>query len=286
VNNILIVTGVSGAGKSSVVRFLEDLGYYCVDNMPPVLLMKFAELCLGISEKSMNVAFVMDIRGGKLFQDLFDGLRALKEAGYKYEILYLEASDDVLVARYKESRRKHPLQSDDMLIIDAIRQEKEILQEVKKRADHLIDTSNLSQKELKTRLYKIFKQREIADDFILHVVSFGFKYGILTEADLVFDVRFLPNPFYIDELRAHTGKDEPVAKYVMSYNVTQTFVDKLMDMLLFLLPNYIEEGKSQLIIGIGCTGGKHRSVAIAEEVNRRLNEHQYYSVINHRDIEK
>ncbi|MBZ4646611.1 MAG: RNase adapter protein RapZ [Petroclostridium sp.] len=281
----VIITGLSGAGKSQAIRCMEDLGFYCVDNMPPALIPKFAEICFQSQGKIEKVALVIDIRGGDLFNELFNGLDSLTEAGYMYEILFLEASDEVLIKRYKESRRKHPLASEGR-IVEAIEAERKLLQDVRNRADHIIDTSNLLARQLKEQLTSIFVEGKQFEGIIITVLSFGFKYGIPLDSDLVFDVRFLPNPYYINSLKDHTGQDEDVRNYVLKWPQANEFLKKLEDLVEFLIPNYIEEGKSQLVISIGCTGGKHRSVTIAEALYKYLIEKNHRAIIHHRDIEK
>ncbi|MCF6465552.1 RNase adapter RapZ [Clostridium sp. Cult2] len=278
----VIITGMSGAGKSQAMKAMEDIGYYCMDNLPPALLPKFAELCYQSKRNIDKVAVVVDIRGGIFFEDLFKGLEELNEKGIKYRILFLDALDNVLIKRYKELRRPHPLNQNGR-IIDGILEERKLLQEVKNKADFIIDTSKLTIGMLKEEIYKIFFEGLELRKLTISVVSFGFKHGILLDADLVFDVRFIPNPYYIPELRDFTGEDENVRKYVFDWEQTNIFVDKLMDMLEFLIPNYIKEGKTQLIIGIGCTGGKHRSVAIANEIEKRLKENEHRAIVSHRD---
>ncbi len=281
----VIITGLSGAGKSQVVKFMEDLGYFCVDNLPPALIPKFAEICVQANGKMDKVALVMDIRGRELFNDLSYGLGALKEAGFSYKILYLEASDQALIKRFKESRRIHPLAPEGRLIRGII-EERNILKEIRNKAHHIIDTSNLTTRQLKEHISKIFTSGEQLEGMLINIISFGFKYGIPIECDLAFDVRFIPNPYYIDSLKRYNGKNENVRDYVLKNGETIKFMSKLNDMLEFLIPNYIKEGKSQLVIGIGCTGGKHRSVAIADSLHKALTEKQYRVVIDHRDIDK
>lgn len=282
---LVIVTGLSGAGKSQVVKCLEDIGYFCVDNLPPSLIPKFVEICFQSRGKMDKIALIMDIRGGELFKDIFPGLSAIKEAGFTYEILFLEASDDVLIKRFKESRRNHPLAPEGR-IGKAIKEERAILQDIKKEANHIIDTSNLTTRQLKEEIARIFLEGKSFEGLIISVISFGFKYGLPRDCDLVFDVRFIPNPYYISSLKKLTGKHEAVKEYVLKSGETVEFIARLSDMLEFLIPNYIKEGKSQLVIGIGCTGGKHRSVAIADSIYRILAEKQHRVVIEHRDIDK
>lgn len=282
----VIVTGLSGAGKTQAIRNLEDLGYFCVDNLPPTLIPKFAEACYNTDGRIDKIALVIDIRGGKFFDDLFVSLKYLKEAGYKYEILFLEASDEVLIKRFKESRRKHPLAPDGRLL-NGILMERNRLREVKDRADNIIDTSKLATRELREEITKIYSEEgQVETQLIITVLSFGFKYGIPLDSDLAFDVRFLPNPYYIPELKKYSGNDKPVSDYVMSFKETRDFIDKLEDMLEFLIPNYLKEGKRQLIVSIGCTGGRHRSVTIANAIYNRLKDHGHKVNIDHRDIEE
>lgn len=281
----VIITGMSGAGKSQAIKVLEDINYYCMDNLPPSLLPNFAELCNNSSDQIDKVAVVADIRGGIFFKDLFHSLEELKNMDIKYHILYLDASDDELVKRYKELRRPHPL-STTGTIIDGIHAERERLEDVKKRSDYIIDTTNMKLGRLKEEIYNIFVQGNITYNLNITVMSFGYKYGIPQDADLVLDVRFLPNPFYIEELKNYTGNDKNVQDYVMSFDTTFVFINKLKDMLLFLLPHYIKEGKTSLVVAIGCTGGKHRSVTIANKIAANLSKENYRVMLNHRDVEK
>lgn len=281
----VIVTGMSGAGKSLVTNYLEDIGFFCVDNLPPALIPKFAEISAQSEGKMEKIALVIDIRGGELLHDLFPALAEVKESGFSYEILFLEADDDVLVKRYKESRRQHPLAPEGRLI-KGIREERKALQTIKSNANYIIDTSTLVTRQLKQEINGIFLEGKTFKGIVINVVSFGFKYGIPTDCDLVFDVRFIPNPYYIAPMKKQTGKDLMVKEFVLNASETKEFIFRLDDMLDFLIPNYIKEGKSQLDIGIGCTGGRHRSVAIADEIYRRLEEKLHRVVIEHRDIEK
>ncbi|EPR12911.1 RNase adapter RapZ [Ruminiclostridium papyrosolvens] len=281
----VIVTGMSGAGKSLVTKYLEDIGFFCVDNLPPALIPKFAEISAQSEGKMEKIALVIDIRGGELLHDLFPALAEVKESGFSYEILFLEADDDVLVKRYKESRRQHPLAPEGRLI-KGIREERKALQTIKSNANYIIDTSTLVTRQLKQEINGIFLEGKTFKGIVINVVSFGFKYGIPTDCDLVFDVRFIPNPYYIAPMKMQTGKDQMVKEFVLNASETKEFIAKLDNMLDFLIPNYIKEGKSQLDIGIGCTGGRHRSVAIADEIYRRLEEKLHRVVIEHRDIEK
>lgn len=282
----VIVTGLSGAGKTQAVRCLEDLGFFCVDNLPPTLIPKFAEACYQTDGKIDKIALVIDIRGGKFFDDLFESLKYLKLQQYQYEILFLDASDEVLVKRFKETRRKHPLSPEGRLI-NGISLERNRLKEVKTRADQIIDTSRLSTRELRDKMLKIFSENgQIESELMITIVSFGFKYGIPVDSDLVFDVRFLPNPFYIPELKKFSGNEQPVRDYVMGHDVTREFLAKLDDMLEFLIPSYLKEGKRQLIISIGCTGGRHRSVTMANEIHEKLISNGHKATVDHRDIEE
>ncbi len=281
----VIITGLSGAGKSQAVRSMEDMGYYCIDNMPPALIPKFAELCFGSQGKLSKVALVSDIRGGEMFNQLFEGLDELQRSGYNYEILFLDASNETLIKRYKESRRKHPLSTDDRLP-EAIAREREMLAEVRKKANPLLDTTHNTNKHLKAELDAIYNAREQDQSIVINILSFGFKYGIPLDSDLVFDVRFLPNPYYIEDLKRKNGLDESVSGYVMSFPQSKEFKDKLCDMIDFLVPQYIEEGKAQLVISIGCTGGKHRSVTLAEELLNHLKLKRYRIFATHRDYLK
>ena len=281
----MIVTGMSGAGKTSVLKFLEDINFFCVDNLPPALLPKFAELCYEQEGEIARVAMGIDIRGGKLFNDLFEVLSDLQEKGYEYEILFLDASDDVLIKRYKETRRSHPL-SRNGSIQEGIRKEREMLKDVKTKATYIIDTSQILTRQLKEQINSIFVENKKYENLVITIQSFGFKYGIPTDSDLVFDVRFLPNPFYIQELKEMTGNDEPVSSYVMNFEESQIFLKKLVDMVEFLIPHYIKEGKNNLVISIGCTGGKHRSVTLANALYGALDKDKHTMLLKHHDIEK
>lgn len=281
----VIITGMSGAGKSQVVKYMEDLGYFCVDNLPPALIPKFADICFQSGGKMNRIALVIDIRGGELLNDLFPALNTLKEAGLSYEILFLEASDEVLIKRFKETRRSHPLAGEGR-IIKGIKEERKILENIKLKSNHIIDTSNLTPRKLKEEISSIFVEGRDFEGMIISIISFGFKYGIPMDSDLVFDVRFIPNPFYINSMRKLTGRNEAVRDYVLKHTETEEFIRKLTDMLEFLIPNYIKEGKSQLVIAIGCTGGKHRSVAISDSIFRILEEKGHRVVVEHRDIDK
>lgn len=280
----VIVTGLSGAGKTEATRSLEDLGYFCVDNLPPTLIPKFAEACVQSEGKIEKIALVIDIRGGKFFDALFESLIYLRKNEFKYEILFLDASDEVLVKRFKETRRKHPLAQDGR-VVKGISQERNKLREVKDKADNIIDTSKLATRELREKITAIYgEEGQIERELAITVLSFGFKYGIPVDSDLVFDVRFLPNPFYIPELKRFSGNEQPVRDYVFEHKETHDFLNKLEDMLVFLIPSYVKEGKRQLIISIGCTGGRHRSVAIANAIYEKLQYKGKRVNIEHRDI--
>ncbi|MDD2494631.1 MAG: RNase adapter RapZ [Tissierellia bacterium] len=281
----VILTGMSGAGKSQAIKVLEDINYYCMDNMPPALLPNFAELCKSSSKEVNKVAVVADIRGGIFFKDLFNSLEILKNKGIKYSVLFLDASDEDLVKRYKELRRPHPLSSTGT-IIDGIQEERILLKEVKQKSDYIINTTSMTLGRLKEEILAIFLSGKISHNLNISILSFGYKYGLPQDSDLVFDVRFLPNPYYIEELKQFTGNDKNVQDYVMSYDTTVVFINKLMDMLSFLMPHYIKEGKSNLVISIGCTGGKHRSVTIANKIADLLSEANYRVMLTHRDVKK
>lgn len=281
----VIVTGMSGAGKSTTLKTLEDIGYFCVDNLPIQLIMRFAEIAYASDNDINNVAIGVDIRSGVYLEQLSECLRALKESEYNYEILFLDSNDDVLIKRYKETRRNHPLARNGR-VEDGIKLERSRIAFLRKEADYIIDTTSLLTRELKAELDKIFIENAEYNNFIVSIVSFGFKYGIPRDADLVFDVRFLPNPYYNLELRPLTGNDEAIQDFVMQYDEAKEFMNKLVDLLEFLIPNYIKEGKNGLIIGIGCTGGKHRSVTLANGIYKEMETLPYSARIYHRDIEK
>lgn len=283
----VILTGMSGAGKSTAIKMMEDIGFYCVDNLPIALLEKFVELSdLQQNTELQKVAVGIDIRNGQALTELRDTLNRIKAAGVHCEILFLDAEDSVLVKRYKETRRNHPLSGNER-VDKGIEEERKQMAFLKERADYIIDTSRLLTRELKTELDKIFVQNQDYKNLFITVLSFGFKYGIPADSDLVFDVRFLPNPYYVEGLRAKTGNDKEIQDYVFQFQEARVFVEKLEDMLNFLIPNYITEGKNQLVIAVGCTGGKHRSVTLANELYRRLSVKKEYGVkIEHRDIGK
>ena len=282
----VVVTGMSGSGKRTVMKMVEDVGFYCVDNLPIQLIEKFVELIAMPNSEISKVALGLDVRTDQSFGDAQRVLEKLRENGYLFEILFLEASDSVLLKRYKETRRMHPL-SPEGRVEEGVHKEREILKGIRDKADYVIDTSNLLTRELKEEIDHIFVRNEEYNSLMVTVLSFGFKNGIPADADLVFDVRFLPNPFYIDELKHKTGNDKEVQDYVMSFPEATEFLEKLVDMLDFLIPNYVKEGKHQLVIGIGCTGGKHRSVTLANELFTRMKEHGNYGIkLYHRDIKQ
>lgn len=283
---LVIITGMSGAGKTIAVQSLEDLGFFCVDNLPPVLIPKFAELIEQSKGRIGKVALVIDLRGREFFTSLSESLRYLNENyTLTHEILFLDATDSTLVQRYKESRRKHPL-APTGAPLEGIQQERKLLEELKGHATQVIDTSSLKPAQLKEKIISRFTNLENSG-ISINVISFGFKYGIPIDADLIFDVRFLPNPHYVDNLRPNTGQDPDVYDYVMKWTETQEFLAKLLDMLHFLVPQYKKEGKSQIVIGIGCTGGKHRSVAIAEYLGKMMGNSETEVVrVSHRDSER
>ena len=283
----VIVTGMSGAGKSTALKMLEDVGYFCVDNLPVQLIPKMADLLRVPGSELNKAALGVDIRSGQSLDELAEVLGELDGAGMKYEILFLESSDNVLIKRYKETRRFHPLAGNDSRVDEGIQKERERILFLKKKADYLIDTSHMLTRELKRELNKIFVQNKEYKNLYISVLSFGFKYGIPPDADLVFDVRFLPNPYYIEELRPHSGNDRQVRDYVMDNKKAEIFLEKMTDLVEFLIPNYVQEGKAQLVIGIGCTGGKHRSVTLANELFEILSKNENYGIrIEHRDIGK
>lgn len=281
----VIVTGMSGAGRTQASHCMEDMGYYCIDNLPPVLIDKFADICRHSQGKLEKVALVMDLRGGYLFEQLTEELSNLRKNGYEYEILFLDSNDETLIKRYKETRRKHPLAAEGS-ITDGIKKEREILKSIRESSDYIIDTSNMTIGNLKKKITELFSWGENKENFMINVESFGFKFGMALDADLVFDVRFLPNPYYVPELKHKTGTDKDVVDYVFADEVTHEFTKKLYDMVDFLVPQYTEEGKNNLVIAIGCTGGRHRSVAIAESLAKHLSGKNAAVTVSHRDIDK
>ncbi len=282
----LIVTGQSGAGKSRTASILEDLGYYCVDNLPPELIGQFAEICLATTGRFEKVALVSDVRAGQSFSGLLDAMDALDAKGVEYSVVYVEAATEVIVHRYKETRRSHPLSKDGTPLQDAVIKEKQLLARVRERADYLIDTSALTTAGLRSELIRLFEGDEPQRAMVVNVQSFGFKYGLPMDADLVFDVRFLPNPYYIAELRQKTGLMPEVRDFVFSYQQTADYMTRVEDLLAFSLPLYFEEGKTELVIAVGCTGGRHRSVAVARAIGEYVAKRGFPTVVNHRDIDR
>ncbi len=283
---MIVVTGVSGAGKSTALKMLEDIGYFCMDNLPVPLVYKLADMMSQQSIELEKVALGIDVRSRKKFHELEDALAHLEKSGIICEILFLDSADDVLVKRYKETRRIHPLAENGRLE-DSIKKERDYLKKLRKKADYLIDTSQMLTRELQAELTKIFVDNKEYKNIYVTILSFGFKYGIPTDADLVFDVRFLPNPYYMEELRSKTGNDKEIQDFVMANGKADAFLDKLEDLIRFLIPNYVTEGKHQLVVAIGCTGGKHRSVTLANGLYNRLRAEEGFGIkIDHRDIEK
>ncbi len=279
--DFIVVTGLSGAGKSQAVHALEDMGYFCVENLPPDLVGKFLEL-LDAQQRIDKVAVAIDTRGQAFFDRVLGALTALAERGIRYRILFLEAREEVLLHRYKETRRRHPLAAEGR-VLEAIRLERRQLEEVRGWAHIVVDTSDLTPRQLRAELGRMFAEAEGEDSLLIQLVSFGFKHGLPLDADLVFDVRFLPNPNYVQELRHHTGLDEEVREYVLHWPITQELLTRLAGLIEFLLPQYSQEGKSQVVLAIGCTGGQHRSVVIAEELAQALRASGRRISVEHRD---
>lgn len=280
----VIISGLSGAGKSKAASFMEDMDYFCVDNLPAPLIPKFAELGMAGSGEYDRVALVTDVRAGTNFDGLFQALDALEAMKCAYRILFMDAADETIIKRYKETRRMHPLSSTSRSLDEAVRQERTVLAPVRQRAEYIIDTSALSTAKLRGEVLRLFGDGGGTPAMSVSVISFGFKYGIPIEADLVFDVRFLPNPYYIAELRHQTGLDEGVYSFVFGYQQTKDFMAHLESLIGFLLPQYVEEGKAALVIGIGCTGGQHRSVAITKALADFIKQKGYQATENHRDM--
>lgn len=280
----VVVTGMSGGGKSTALKMLEDAGFYCVDNLPASLIEKFVELISMPNGEITKVALGLDVRADQSFKKTTEVLEELKSKGYQFEILFMEASEATLIKRYKETRRIHPLAAEGR-VEEGVRREQEVLQNIRKTSDYVIDTTDLLTRELKMELERIFVQNKEYNSLMVTVMSFGFKHGIPSDADLVFDVRFLPNPFYIDELKHKTGNDKEVQDFVMGFEEAEIFIRKLKDMIQFLIPNYIREGKYRLVIAIGCTGGKHRSVTLANEFYNQMKDQGHYGIkLYHRDV--
>ena len=282
---LVMITGMSGSGKSMIMQVMEDIGFYCIDNLPPQLIPKFVDICEH-SEGSLNkVAIAVDIRSGDMFADIYRSWRQMKEENVDVKMIFAEASDEVLIKRYKETRRKHPLDDKCGSLQEAISFERERLQQLREIADYYVETSHLSVSQLKEEIKNMFLEKK-SDSILVKVMSFGYKYGVSTEADLVLDVRCLPNPFYIPELKSHTGCESCVRDYVMQFPQSQQLFRKIEDLLDFLLPMYVSEGKSQLVVAFGCTGGKHRSITFAELMGDALREKGYRVLKMHRDIAK
>lgn len=281
----VVVTGMSGGGKSTALKMLEDAGFYCVDNLPVSLIEKFVELISLPNSEVSKVVLGLDVRADQSFEEATRTLIGLKSKGYPLEILFMDAGEQVLIKRYKETRRVHPLAQDGR-VEEGLKREREVLDNIKKNADYVIDTTTLLTRELKAELDRIFVENGEYNSLMVTVMSFGFKHGIPSDADLVFDVRFLPNPFYIDDLKQKTGNDKEVQDYVMGFRESEEFMEKLQDMIRFLVPNYVKEGKYRLVIAIGCTGGKHRSVTLANELYKRMKDKDSYAIkLYHRDVD-
>ncbi len=284
---LVIITGMSGAGRTVAMQSLEDQGYFTVDNLPPALIEKFAELCVQSGGAISKIALVCDMRGGEFFAPLLEILRHLRKIGFKYEILFLEAADETLVRRYKESRRRHPLSAQGQ-ITEGIARERALLAELRGQAHKIIDTTSLSSRQLREQVSEAYGHQKISERIRISVISFGFKYGIPMDADLMMDVRFLPNPYYVSELRGLTGEDPKIREFLFSSDkeLMQNFLARYGDLLKYILPKYIEEGKTHLVIGIGCTGGQHRSVLVANEIGSKLKADNYQVSIKHRDMQR
>lgn len=280
-----VITGLSGSGKTQVVRFLEDRGFFCIDNMPPMLIPQVAQVFVSMNGKYDKIAFVVDARAGELINELLDNLKWLRDSGYQCKLLFLDADDETLVKRYKETRRVHPL-SGNKGLLDSIRRERKMLEQLFSASDYIINTSTMSLHELSATLKKIYDSDGVSANLTIDISAFGFKYGLPLDSDLVFDVRCFPNPFYIEGLKEKTGLDKEVRDYVMSFSDSVTFLNKLCEMIIFLLPLYIEEGKTSLTIAIGCTGGKHRSVTMAMLLGEFLTQKGYKVNMVYRDIKK
>lgn len=283
---LLIITGMSGAGKSQVVDFLEDQNWFCIDNLPPALILKFTQLWQQSEESHPNVALVVDIRGGEFFGDFLEELRKLNERGVPYELLFLDSNDETLIKRYKEGRRRHPL-ADKGRLVDSLKQEREALAHIKTRATYYVDTSLLTPKKLRSQVQTlILEGQDLSESFSVTILSFGFKYGLPLDVDMVFDVRFLPNPYYVEELRLQTGEDMAVQEYIAQWPETEEYWEKMLDLIEFVLPQYIKEGRKQIVIGVGCTGGQHRSVYLSCRLFEVLQKQNYKVILSHRDVKR
>lgn len=282
---ILIISGLSGAGKSKAASFLEDMGFYIVDNMPAVMMLKFAEFCAaGVNSRYDRVALVYDVRTASSTTELFDVLEKLRQMDGSCRMLFLTADQGTIIKRYKETRRRHPLCVDSVSLEDAVRQEREVMAPVQEQADYVIDTSRLSTAKLRGELLRLFGDQGEKGGMSVSVISFGYKYGLPMEADLVFDVRFMPNPYYIENLRHKTGMDQEVYDYVFSFQQTEDYMKRLKELLSFSLPLYAEEGKTVLVIAVGCTGGHHRSVSVTRALASYIRQLGYQVSENHRDM--
>ncbi len=284
--DVLIISGLSGGGKSKAASYLEDMGFYIIDNMPAAMILKFAEFCTGASSRYDRVALVYDVRTGSSPAELFDVLDQLKDMESSCRMLFLDASPETIIKRYKETRRRHPLSGRASSLEDAVRREREVMEPVRERADFVIDTSRLSTAKLRGELLRLFGNAEENGGMAVSVTSFGFKYGLPMEADLVLDVRFMPNPFYIEELRPKTGLDIEVSEYVFGFQQTKGYLQRLEDLMTYTLPLYAEEGKAVLVIAVGCTGGHHRSVAVTHALAELIRSQGYQVTENHRDISR
>lgn len=282
---LVIITGLSGAGKSQALRSLEDLGFFCIDNLPPILLPKFAELWNRSGEGMAQVALGIDVRGGVFFDDLFEALKTLEEEGIFYEIVFLEAGDETLVTRFKETRRRHPL-APHSSILEGIKAERKKLEELRGHARVILDTTNLTPQRLRDEMFERFSGDAGLERFVISITSFGFKRGLPRDADLVFDVRCLPNPFYVESLKIKDGNDPEVQQYVMKWPVSRSFLKRIEGLIRFLIPHYTNEGKTHLAIAIGCTGGRHRSVVVANRLAELLRARKHRVILDHRDVEK
>jgi UPF0042 nucleotide-binding protein len=282
--DVTIITGMSGAGRSEAANVLEDLGFFVIDNLPPMLVGKVAELATG-REKPVRYGLVVDVRSGDFLANLGDAIQELQRHGARTRVLFLDAADDVLVRRYEASRRRHPL-SDTERVLDGIARERALLEHLKGDADLIVDTSNLNVHELRDRLHELFGTEARGQGLQVNVVSFGYKHGLPLDVDLVFDCRFLPNPHWVDSLRPHTGLDADVRDYVLQQSATTPFLNELDGLLALTMPGFEEEGKAYLSIGVGCTGGRHRSVVIAEQLAERLRAHDYHATVHHRDVDR
>ena len=279
---IVIITGISGSGKSEAMNVMEDLGYYCVDNLPPEIIPKIVSLGDNSKGKLDKIALGVDIRGYQFLKEINNAIDFLNENKFEYDVIFLESENEVLVNRYKMSRRRHPLSKGEN-VIEVIEKERQMLSEVRKKAKYIINTSNFLPIDLRNEIISIFDENIKDTGFLITIISFGFKYGVPIDSDLVFDVRFMPNPYYVDTLKEKTGNEKEIQDYVMNSQDSITFLEKLKDMLLFLLPMYIKEGKNHLVISIGCTGGKHRSVTVSNLIYDFLKDQKYNVFKKHRD---